>query len=126
MNARKADKAASVVGCFCRRGLNGGNRGMKILLVCAVGMSSGLLMRKMEKYWREQGKNLVIKSVGLGEYMGICRDYDIVLVGPQVAYRLDQIKADTGMPCDVISALDYAVANCPNLMKLAEKLYASK
>lgn len=80
----------------------------------------------MEKYWREQGRELTIRSVGLGEYRNICREFDIVLVGPQVAYRLEQIKAETGMPCDAISAMDYAVANCPNLMKLAESLYASK
>lgn len=97
---------------------------MRILLVCAVGMSSGLLMRKMDKYWRQQGKQLVMHSAGLGEYMRVYQTYDIVLVGPQVAYRLEQIKADTGKPCAAISAIDYAVADCANLMKLAESLYA--
>lgn len=29
---------------------------MKILLVCAGGMSTGLLMKKMEKYWEERGR----------------------------------------------------------------------
>ena len=29
---------------------------MKILLVCAGGMSTGLLMKKMEKYWADQGE----------------------------------------------------------------------
>lgn len=113
-------------GSICQYRRKGENKPMKILLVCAVGMSSGLLIRKMEKYWREQGKPLVIKSAGLGEYMSICSAYDIVLVGPQVAYRLEQVKADTGLPCEAISAIDYAVADCANLMKLAEKLYALK
>ena len=30
---------------------------MKILLVCAGGMSTGLLMKKMEKYWEERGED---------------------------------------------------------------------
>ena len=97
---------------------------MKILLVCAGGMSTGLLMKKMEAYWAQQGKELKITAVGLGEYEDVCKDYDIIMVGPQVGYRMAQIKADTGMPCDTIPSFDYAIGNCPNIMKLAEKLYA--
>ena len=99
---------------------------MKILLVCAGGMSTGLLMKKMEAYWAEQGKELSITAVGLGEYEDVCKDYDIVMVGPQVAYRLNEIKENTGMPCEAIQSFDYAVGNCPNITKLAEKLYAEK
>ena len=97
---------------------------MKILLVCAGGMSTGLLMKKMEAYWAEQGKELKITAVGMSEYDEVCKEYDIILVGPQIGYRMAQIKADTNMPCEIIPSLDYAVANCPNIMKLAEKLYA--
>ena len=99
---------------------------MKILLICANGMSTGLLMKKMEAYWAEQGKDLTITAVSMGEFQEVCKDYDIIMVGPQIAYRLNQIKTDSGMPCDVIPSYDYAVANCPNIMKLAEKLYAEK
>lgn len=99
---------------------------MKILLICAGGMSTGLLMKKMEAYWAEQGKELTISAVGMGEYEEVYRDFDIIMVGPQIGYRLAQIKADTGLPCDTIQSYDYAVGNCPNIMKLAEKLYAEK
>lgn len=99
---------------------------MKILLVCAGGMSTGLLMRKMEAYWAQQGKELTITAVGLGEYEDVYKDYDIIMVGPQVGYRLNDIKSTTGYPCEVIQSFDYATANCPNIMKLAEKLYAQK
>ena len=97
---------------------------MKILLVCAGGMSTGLLMKKMEAYWAENGKELTINAVGLGEYEDVYKEYDIIMVGPQVSYRLNEIKSTTGKPCDTIASFDYAVANCPNIMKLAEKLYA--
>ena len=97
---------------------------MKILLVCAGGMSTGLLMKKMEVYWADQGQELTINAVGMGEYEDVYQNYDIILVGPQIGYRLAQIKADTNLPCEVIPSLDYAIANCPNIMKLAQKLYA--
>ena len=35
---------------------------MKILLVCAGGMSTGILMKKMEAYWKEQGQELTIQA----------------------------------------------------------------
>ena len=34
----------------------------KVLLICAGGMSTGILMRKMEKYAEEQGISLKIKQ----------------------------------------------------------------
>lgn len=48
------------------------------------------------------------------------------MVGPQVGYRLKNIKADTGLPAEVIPSYDYAIANCPNIMKIANKLYSQK
>lgn len=40
----------------------------KILFVCAGGMSTGLLMRKMEKYAAQEGINLKIDACGVGGY----------------------------------------------------------
>lgn len=99
---------------------------MKILLVCAGGMSTSILMKKMENYWREAGEDLDIKAVGLSEYQDVYQNYDIVLMGPQVSYRLKEVKENTGLPCSAIQSFDYAIANCPNIMKLAKKLYAEK
>lgn len=99
---------------------------MKILLVCAGGMSTSILMKKMETYWAEQGEDLQIKAVGLSEYQDIYQDFDIIMVGPQVSYRLKEVRENTGLPCDSVQSFDYAVANCPNIMKLAKKLYAQK
>lgn len=99
---------------------------MKILLVCAGGMSTGLLMKKMEKYWEEKGEENSINAVGLSEYMDVYKDYDIIMTGPQVSYRLNQIKQNTGLPTEGIPSFDYAVGNCANIMKIANKLYAQK
>ena len=59
---------------------------MKILLVCAGGMSTSILMKKMETYWQEQGEELTIKAVGLSEYQDVYQDFNIIMVGPQVSY----------------------------------------
>lgn len=99
---------------------------MKILLVCAGGMSTGILMKKMETYWKEQGQELTIQAVGLSEYQDAASDYEIILLGPQVSYRLDEVRENTGLPCEAIPSYDYAVANCPQIMKLANKLLEGK
>ena len=96
---------------------------MKILLVCAGGCSTSILMKKMNSYWKEKNVELLIKAVGMGDYLDVVDDYDIILVGPQINYRLDDIKEDTNKPCSVIPSVDYAIANCANIMALAERLY---
>lgn len=99
---------------------------MKILLVCAGGMSTSILMQKMEKYWKEVGEELEIKAVGLSEYQDVYKNFDIVMMGPQVSYRLKEVKENTGLPCAPIQSFDYAIANCPSIMKLAKQLYGQK
>ena len=99
---------------------------MKILLVCAGGMSTGILMKKMQTYWTEQNVELTITAVGLSDYETLKNDFDIVLVGPQIGYCVKQIRENTGLPTEIIPSFDYAVGNCSNIMLLAKKLYAQK
>ncbi|MCI8402664.1 MAG: PTS sugar transporter subunit IIB [Lachnospiraceae bacterium] len=99
---------------------------MKILLVCAGGMSTSILMKKMEKYWADQGDELQIEAVGVAGCSDVASKYDICMVGPQVSYRLKDIKESTGLPCAPIASLDYAIGDCPKIMKLAQELYAQK
>lgn len=43
---------------------------MKVLLVCAGGMSTSILMKKMEKYAAEKGIEFEIAAVGPGRVQG--------------------------------------------------------
>lgn len=95
---------------------------MKILLVCAGGMSTSILMKKMEKYWETQNIPLEIQAVGFADYLDACKGCDCVLVGPQVSYRLKEIKDNVGCPCDSIPPTDYALGNCANILKMVNKL----
>ncbi|MFC5630837.1 MULTISPECIES: PTS sugar transporter subunit IIB [Streptococcus] len=99
---------------------------MKILLVCAGGMSTSMLMKKMEKYWSERGMTLTIQAVGLSEYKDMYQEFEIIMVGPQVSYRLQEIKENTQLPTAAIPSFDYAIGNCENILSLAEKLYQEK
>ncbi|MCF0258363.1 MAG: PTS sugar transporter subunit IIB [Erysipelotrichaceae bacterium] len=96
---------------------------MKVLLVCAGGLSTSLLMKKMKGFWEEQGTELNVEACSLAEYKNRCRDFDIILVGPQISYHLDDIREASGLPCDAIDSTDYALGRCSNIYSQTEKLY---
>lgn len=95
---------------------------MKIMLICAGGMSTGILMKKMEKWGIEKGVDLEVKAFGIGAYEEVSKDYDVVLLGPQISYKANEIRAKIDKPLDLIQSFDYAVGNVDNIMKQVEAL----
>ncbi len=95
----------------------------KVLLICAGGMSTSILMKKMEKYAQEKGFTLKIEAVGMNAYTEVCKNYDVILLGPQVSYKKAEISAATNKPIDVIAAYDYAIGNADNIFKQVDKIY---
>ncbi|MFP3393577.1 PTS sugar transporter subunit IIB, partial [Brevibacillus sp. SIMBA_076] len=65
---------------------------MNILLVCAAGMSTSLLVTKMEKSAQEQGKEYKIWAVSGDSVNQHIDNADVLLLGPQVRYLLPQLK----------------------------------
>ena len=51
----------------------------KVLLICAGGMSTGILMKKMEKYAEDKGIELKIDAVGMSAYEDSYKNYDVIL-----------------------------------------------
>ena len=80
-------------------------------------------MKKMERYAQEQGMNLKIDAVGMSAYEDMYKDYDVILLGPQVSYKKAEIEEITQMPIAVIAAYDYAIGNVANIMKQVDELY---
>lgn len=99
---------------------------MKILLVCAGGMSTSILMKKLEQYSADHNLGAEIKAVGLSAYQEEYKNFDIILMGPQVSYRKDEVQQKTGLPVEAIPSFDYAIGNAENIFKIANKLYATK
>lgn len=96
---------------------------MKVLLVCAGGMSTSILMKKLEKYAAEKGiEDFGIAAVGLSAYKDVVKNYDCILMGPQVAYQKDNVTAAVDIPVDVIPPVDYGIGNCENIFKQIHKM----
>ncbi|MCI4170559.1 PTS sugar transporter subunit IIB, partial [Bacillus spizizenii] len=78
---------------------------MNILLVCASGMSTSLLVSKMEKSAQEQVKDYTIWAVSGDSVQSHIDKADVLLIGPKVRYMLQQLKKlgeSKGVPVDVI------------------------
>lgn len=103
---------------------------LKIRLFCAGGMSTSLLVRKMEVAAAEEGIEVDIIAHGVGSVeREVDETLDCVLIGPQVGYQKAQIKKvcdQYGVPMEVIPMADYGMVNGKNVFALAKKLAASK
>jgi cellobiose PTS system EIIB component len=95
---------------------------MKVLLVCGAGMSTSILMKKMEKYAADNGIELQVEAHGFDVASEYAPDYECILVGPQIGYHKDDLAEQTGLPTAVIPPADYGMGNCANIIKLAQSL----
>lgn len=62
---------------------------MKILLVCSAGMSTSLLVNSMKNF-KQEGDVIEAKSVS--ELEAVIDNYDVILVGPQIRYKMAEIE----------------------------------
>lgn len=91
---------------------------MKILLCCAGGLSSSVVMKKVRKYMEEKGEEVTIDAVGVSEVYEKAKNYDVVLTAPQVRNRFADIQKDAGdTPVAAMNPQDYAIGNAANIIK---------
>lgn len=89
---------------------------IRIMLCCASGMSTSLLVEKMKKAALEQGIEAEIWAVGANEVKAT----DIILLGPQVRYAQRKIESEApGVPVAHIDMKDYGMMNGQSVLKQA-------
>lgn len=98
-----------------------------IMLACAAGMSTSLLVTKMQAAADEKGLDTEIFAVPAQEVDDIIleKKVDVLLLGPQVRYLLEQFTEklkDKNIPIGVIPMVDYGMMNGSKVLALAEKL----
>ena len=98
-----------------------------IMLACAAGMSTSLLVTKMQAAADEKGLDAEIFAVPAQEVDNIIleKKVDVLLLGPQVRYLLEQFTEklkDKNIPIGVIPMVDYGMMNGSKVLALAEEL----
>lgn len=82
----------------------------KIVLLCAGGLSTGMLVKKMEKYAQSIGYDCTISAYGKELAKDKASDADIVLLGPQIRFAYDEIKKEIpNVPIEVMGMQDYGM-----------------
>lgn len=94
----------------------------KIILCCSAGMSTSLLVTKMQAAAKAQGVEVSIQAMSESEVKNHESEMEVLLLGPQVRFLLSKMKAKyepTGIPVDVIPTVDYGTMNGPKVLALA-------
>lgn len=67
---------------------------MKILLVCAGGMSTSLIVEKMKKEIEKRKlEDIKVDANTIEELEQVIDNYDVIMVGPQIRYKEPYIKS---------------------------------
>ena len=95
---------------------------MKLMLVCNAGMSTSMLVSKIERAAKDQGIELEVAA-----FEKAINDWDVVMLGPQVRHCLPQLKKATDKtPIEVIDMKDYGLMNGANVLKKALEIVGNK
>lgn len=101
----------------------------RITLICAAGMSTSLLVTKMNAAAIKQGAQVSIVAIGEAELKNHWDDTDVILLGPQVRYLLNKVKAEgekKGIPVELINSSDYGLMNGEKVLSQALNLLKGK
>jgi PTS system cellobiose-specific IIB component len=104
----------------CERGLR-----MNILLCCSAGMSTSLLVKKMQDAATEMGVEAKIWAIGEAQVVDSIQNADVLLIGPQIRFKLNDLKKlgqEKNIPVEVINMMDYGRINGKAVLEHAMKL----
>ncbi|WP_203248891.1 PTS sugar transporter subunit IIB [Sporosarcina beigongshangi] len=81
-----------------------------ILLACSAGMSTSLLVKKMEEVAKDKGIEVNIWAVSQDKAMKEIEKADVLLIGPQMRFlknKFSKVTEEVGIPLEVIDTLAY-------------------
>ena len=101
---------------------------MKVKLFCSAGMSTSMLVTKMQEAAKSRGLEMQINAYPEAKIDEETNDCDVALLGPQVRFMLAKAKeicGPKGIPVEVIDMRDYGTMNGGNVLdrvlKMVEK-----
>lgn len=94
-----------------------------ILLVCNAGMSTTMLVKKMQDAATADNIDVEIEAKSLTEAKRDLSGVDCILIGPQIRYELNNVKAVAeDIPVDAINMQDYGMMNGKKVLATALKM----
>ena len=102
---------------------------IKIMLACSAGMSTSLLVTKMEAAAKEAGIDAKIWAISEANIDKEVQDAHVILLGPQVRFMLNkatEIAKPYNVPVEVIDMMHYGTCNGKAVLDRAIELASSK
>lgn len=101
---------------------------MKILIICAGGMSSSIVTKKArEAALRRTNENIIVDESATYDIPNKANEFDIFLVAPQVKYLVPNLKNQVnGKPVGLIPPAIYARMDGNKIIDFALSLVSNK
>ena len=94
-----------------------------IVLLCAQGMSTGMLVNKMRQVAQKYNYECTINAYPVGQAKQFNDSADCILLGPQVSYELENVRKDCpSVPVMVIDRVAYGRLDGFKVLKSAIQL----
>src|SRR5690606_30194618 len=98
---------------------------VKIVLVCAAGMSTSLVVQRMKKEAADRQLDVEVIAIPMEEFEEQIQDASVVLVGPQVRFRLAELVVNAnnyGVPVSVNDHRHFSMVNGDKILDTALSL----
>ncbi|WP_174614734.1 PTS sugar transporter subunit IIB [Virgibacillus ihumii] len=98
---------------------------MKVTLLCALGMSTSLLVEKMKKAAGDRSIEVEIEAHSVDDIEEQLKNSDVILLGPQIRYKKNELykKAEAAkVPIDIVDMKAYGMTNGEKVLDQALKL----
>ena len=95
----------------------------KIVLLCSAGMSTSMLVKRMQAAAAEENYECEIAAYPMAEAASKAADADVVLLGPQVSFNLSKVQSQ--LPGKLVSAIEmrmYGRMDGKGVLGMAKKL----
>lgn len=92
-----------------------------IVLLCANGMSTSMMVKKMQDHARQSGYECQVEAHSIDDVKDYA-DVDIILLGPQVKFQLNKVRSLVHCPVEVIDMTAYGTMNGAKVLEDARKI----
>jgi len=95
-----------------------------IMLCCAAGMSTSILVAKMQKAAEDEGIDAEVFATSAADADAKLEEKhpDVLMLGPQIRYLEEQFDNRLDIPVEVINMQDYGMMNGKKVLEEAVKL----
>ncbi|MFV0480185.1 MAG: PTS sugar transporter subunit IIB [Anaerorhabdus sp.] len=95
----------------------------KIILLCAAGMSTSMLVTKMKEEAAAIGFECIIEAHPVSRRGEVLRDADCCMLGPQARFNLKKVNEEfPNVPCAVIDMQKYGQMDGKGVLEDARAL----